>query len=66
MIPTRQDHFILVFVSNQEFGGRPTLIAKILSRDDLQFAFHKIQYKETSLSCYLADKFSTELTTILN
>ena len=47
------------------FGERLTSIAKILSRDNLQFAFHTIENKDTSLSCYLADKSSRELTTTI-
>ena len=55
----------LVLVNKQDFGERLTSIAKILSRDNLQFAFHTIENKDTSLSCYLADKSSTELTTTI-
>ena len=52
----------LVLVNKQDLGEKLTSIAKILSRDDLQFAFHTIENKNTSLSCYLADKSSIELT----
>ena len=45
----------LVIVNNQDFRERLTSIAKILSRDDLQFVFHTIENKDTSLSCYLAE-----------
>ena len=55
----------LVLVNKLDFGERLTSIAKILSRDNLQFAFHTIENKDTSLSCYLADKSSTELTTTI-
>ena len=55
----------LVLVNKQDSGERLTSIAKILSRDHLQFAFHTIGNKDTSLSCYLADKSSTELTTTI-
>ena len=55
----------LVLVNKQDFGERLTSTAKVLSRDDLQFAFHTIENKDTSLSCYLADKSSTELTTTI-
>ena len=55
----------LVLVNKLDFRERLTSIAKILSRDNLQFAFHTIENKDTSLSCYLADKSSTELTTTI-
>ena len=55
----------LVLVNKQDFGERLTSIAKILSRDNLQFAFHTIENKDTSLSCYLADKSTTELATTI-
>ena len=55
----------LVLVNKLDFGERLTSITKILSRDNLQFAFHTILNKDTSLSCYLADKSSTELTTTI-
>ena len=55
----------LVLVNKLDFGERLTSIAKILSRDNLQFAFHTIENKDTSLSCYLADKSSRELTTTI-
>ena len=37
----------LVLVNRQDFGERLTSIAKILSRDNLQFAFHTIENKDT-------------------
>ena len=43
----------LVLVNKQDFGERLTSIAKVVSRDDLQFAFHTIENKDTSQSCYL-------------
>ena len=46
-----------VLVNKQAFGERLTSIAKIL--------FHTIENEDTSLSCYLADKSSTELTTTI-
>ena len=52
-------------MNKQDFGERLTSIAKILSRDNLQFAFDTIEIKDTSLSCYLADNSSTELTTTI-
>ena len=55
----------LVLVNKLDFGERLTSIAKILRRDNLQFAFHTIENKDTSLSCYLADKSSRELTTTI-
>ena len=55
----------LVLVNKQDFRERLTSIAKILRRHNLQFAFHTIENKDTSLSCYLADKSSTELATTI-
>ena len=52
-------------MNKQDFGERLTSIAKILSRDNSQFAFHTIENKDISLSCYLADKSSTEMTTTI-
>ena len=49
----------LVLVNKQYFGERLISIAKIQSRDDLQFAFHTIENEGTSL-CYLADKSISE------
>ena len=55
----------LVLVTKQYFREKLTWIVKILSQNDLQFAFHTIENKDTSPSCYLANKSSTELTTTI-
>ena len=55
----------LVLVNKLDYGETLRSIEKILSRNNLQFAFHTIENKDTSLSCYLADKSSTELTTTI-